>query len=428
LYFWPSDVFKNILINKKFINITFFIQNYSSMKNHVIFLIAVLFINTASSAQRFKQEDTVVVLQVARETGNGTSDHYLPYKIKNVINWVDQQNVRHKSVLRKINPGFLMLDTAIVYPTDIKGVSMAPPFGFMPSQPQMISNVIPDSSGKFLVMTFMDFEILSKKAVLASSQQNQSRNPFFNNVNSEKEIADLEKQKQRRISMFAALDTCPVHYGISTNLVRDLTNEINLNFELPVKRSFCLEFGAGILYATPDPKACHFAGLLSEKFRIRNRNLSSFDHSYLFRKGFSLEVIPKFFLSKKKHLYLGPQLGFHYYYYSDKLIWLNADGSDYYHRSFYALQSEKSAAVNLNFLLGVQTPQIKKFLFDAFFSIGMTYRGGIVTRSLEMSYGSSGSHTDFLDPPQMLKVQGWELSVQLGFKIGWRFGKAKLYG
>jgi hypothetical protein len=399
------------------------------MKNHVIFLIAVLFINTASLAQRFKQEDTVVVFQVAYETGNGTSIHYLPYKIKNVINWVDQQNVQHKSVLRKINPGFLMLDTAIVYPADIKGVSMAPPFGFFPSQPQMTSNVIPDSSGIFRVMTFMDFEILSKKAVLASSQQNHNRNPFFNNIDREKEIAGLEKQKQRRIAMFAALDTCPVHYGISTNLVRDLTNEINLNFELPVKRSFCLEFGAGILYATPDPKACHFAGLLSENFRIRDRNLSSFDHSYLFRKGFTFEVIPKFFLSKKKHLYLGPQLGFHYYYYNDKRIWLNAAGSDDYHVALYALQSEKSAAVNLNFMLGVQTPMIKRFLFDAFFSIGMTYRGGVVTRKMNITYyGYGGSHTDFFDPPQMLKVQGWELSVQLGFKIGWRFGKAKLSG
>jgi len=397
------------------------------MKNYLIFLIAVLFINTASSAQRFKQEDTVVVFRVAFETGNGTSDHYIPYKINNVINWVDQQNARHKSEIRKINPGFLILDTAMVYPTDIKGVSMAP-FGFFPSQPQVAPNVIPDSSGNFSIMTYMDFEIFSKKLALASSQQNQNRNPFFNNVDSEKYIADLEKQKQRRIAMFAALDTCPVHYGISTNLVRDLTNEINLNFELPVKRSFCLEFGAGILYATPDPKRCHIAGGLTDLVQIRDRNLSSFDHSYLFRKGFTIEVIPKFFLSKKKHLYLGPQLGFHYYYYSDKRIWLNADGSDYYHRAYYALQSEKSAAVNLNFLLGVQTPQIKKFLFDAFFSIGMTYRRGIVSRSIEMIYGSGGSSADFFDPPQILKLGGWELSVQLGFKIGWRFGKAKLYG
>lgn len=399
------------------------------MKNYFIFLIAALMIHTTVSAQRFKQEDTVVVFRVAFENGNGTSDHYLPYKVKNVINWVDLQNVRHKSVLRQINPGFLRLDNNIVYPSDIYGISMQPPFGFMPSQPQLLSNVIPDSSGKFLVMTFMDFEILSKKEVLGSSQQNPAKNPFFKTMDSDKYITDLEKRKQRRIAMFAALDTCPLHYGISTNLVWDLTNEINLNFELPVKRSFCIEFGAGILYATPDPKSYHFAGLLSKMFRIRDRNLSSFDHSYLFRKGFSLEVNPKFFLTKKKHLYLGPQLGFHYYYYSDKRIWINADGSDDYHRAFYALQSEKSAAVNLNFLLGVQTPQIKDFLFDAFFSIGMTYRGGVVTRKMDITYyGYGGSSTEFYDPPQIIKRGGWELSVQLGFKVGWRFGKAKLYG
>jgi len=398
------------------------------MKNHVIFLIAVLFINTASSAQRFKQEDTVVVFRVAFETGSGTSDHYLPYKIQNVINWVDQQNVQHKSVLRKINPGFLMLDTAMVYPTDIKAVSMAPPFGFFPSQPQMTSNVIRDSSGNFRVMTFMDFEILSKKSALASSQQNQSRNPFFNNVDSEKYIADLEKQKQRRLAMFAALDTCPLHYGISTNLVRDLTNEINLNFELPVKRSLCIEFGAGILYAKPDASRYDFASFLTKLTNIRGRNITMFDQSYLYRKGFSLEVIPKFFLSKKKHLYLGPQLGFHYYYYTDKFIFLDASGSDDYHRSSYAIQSEKSAAVNLNFLLGVQTPQIKRFLFDAFFSIGLIYRGGVVSRSLDIEYYYDGSHKDFYDPPKELKGGGFFLSVQLGFKIGWRFGKATLYG
>jgi len=398
------------------------------MKNYFIFLIAALMIHTTASAQRFRQEDTVVVFRVAFETGNGTSNHYLPYKVKNVINWVDLQNVRHKSVLRKINPGFLMLDTAIVYPAEIKDVSMAPPFGFFPSQPQMTSNVIPDSSGNFRVMTYMDFEILSKKSALAKSQQNQNINPFFNNVNSEKEIAGLEKQKQRRIAMFAALDTCPVHYGISTNLVRDLTNEINLNFELPVKRSFCLEFGAGILYAKPGASRYDFASFLTKLCNIRGRHITMFDQSYLYRKGFSLEVIPKFFLSKKKQLYLGPQLGFHYYYYTDKYIFLNASGSDAYHRSSYAIQSEKSAAVNLNFLLGVQTPQIKRFLFDAFFSIGLIYRGGIVSRSLDIEYYYEGSHKDYYDPPKELKGGGFFLSVQLGFKIGWRFGKATLYG
>jgi len=382
------------------------------MKNYFIFLIAVLFIITASSAQRFKQEDTVVVFQVAFETGNGTINQYVPYKIKNVVHWVDQQNTRHKSVIRKINPGFLMLDSVIVYPTDIKGVSMSSPFDFSPSQPQKSSNVIPDSSGNFSIMTFNDFEIFSKKRYFASDLQN--KDPFLRNLDSADYIAGLERKKQRRIAMFAAVDTCPLHYGISTNLVRNLTNEINLNIELPVKRSFCIEVGAGILYATPDPKPCHFAGALTDLVQIRNRNLASFDHSYLFRKGFTFEVIPKFFLSKKKHLYLGPQLGFRYYYYSDKLIWLNADGSDDYHRAFYASQSEKSAAVNLNILFGVQTPQIKKFLFDAFFSIGLTYRGGVVTRSADITYlGYGGASTDIFDPPQVFHEGGVELSVQL---------------
>ena len=398
------------------------------MKKNVLFLLLMLFFLSLSTAQPFKNEDTVVVFQVAFETWNGTINQYVPYKIKNMVNWVDQQNIRHKSRISKINPGFLMLDTAIVYPDDIKGVSLQQPFGLMPSQPQMISIVIPDSSGKFRVMTFMDFEIISKKDVLASSKQNQSKNPFFNNVNSEKYIADLERKKQRRIAMFAALDICPLRYGISTNLVRDLTNEINLNFELPVKRSFCLEFGAGILYAKPGASRYDFASFLTTLTNIRGRHITMFDQSYLNRKGFSLEVIPKFFLSKKKHLYLGPQLGFHYYYYIDKYIFLDADGSDYYHRSFYAIQSEKSTAVNLNMIFGVQTPQIKRFLFNAFFSIGMMYRGGVVSRSVDILYLHEGSVKDYYDPPLKLKDGGIFLSVQLGFRIGWRFGKAKLYG
>jgi hypothetical protein len=211
-------------------------------------------------------------------------------------------------------------------------------------------------------------------------------------------------------------------------LVWDLVNEINISVELPVKRSFCIDVGAGILYAKPDADPRDFASVMTEVFRFRGRHPGIFDHSYINRRGFSFEVIPKFFPSKKKHLYIGPQLCFRYYYYKDKWVWLNASGSDYYHRSFYATQSEKSAVVQLNAMIGVQTPQIKRFIFDAFISVGMMYRGGVVRRSFEASYSSGGSYSNYYDPPKELTGSSVSVSVLVGFKIGWRFGKAKLYG
>ncbi len=396
------------------------------MKNYLILLIVVLFISASTSAQPYKNEDTVVVFQTSTPVP-GMINKYLLFKEGNEFGWVDSNYILHKSKISKITAGFLLVDADTVFPADVKSLVLSGPAAFMPSKNQ--ERTVPvksDTIQSFRVMSYQEFEKLSKTEFIIEAKQHND--PFYKHISAEKYAADMDKKIQRRKNMFAALDTCPLRYGISTNLVRDLTNEINLNFELPVKRSFCLEFGAGILYAKPGASRYDFASFLTRLTNIRGRHITMFDQSYLYRKGFSLEVIPKFFLSKKKHLYLGPQLGFHYYYYIDKYIFLDADGSDYYHRSFYAIQSEKSTAVNLNMIFGVQTPQIKRFLFDAFFSIGMMYRGGVVSRSADILYLHEGSVKDYYDPPKVLKGGGFFLSVQLGFKIGWRFGKAKLYG
>jgi hypothetical protein len=390
-----------------------------------LLLIASLFYCFESYAQRFNKEDTVLVFQISLITRTGSINQYRPYKKNNEIYWVDKQNVSHKSVINSINSQFLILGSDTVYPSEIQGVSMSSPFGFMPSQSQTTSPVIPDSSGKFNMMTYYDFMILAKTMSVSFAQSHND--PFFKNVSSEKYAADLERKRQRRIKMFAELDTCPLHFGIKTNLVRDLINEINISIELPIKRSFCVDVGAGVLYTKPDAGQHDFASMISDVTRMRGRNLSYFDHSYLIRHGFSLEVIPKFFLSKKKHLYLGPQLCFRYYYYNDKWIFVDADGSDDYRREFDAIQCEKSGAVQLNAIFGVQTPQIKRFLFDAFISIGIMYRGGIVTRSIDETWYSEGSHIDYYDPPREIKGGGISVSGQIGFRLGWRFGKAKLY-
>lgn len=130
----------------------------------------------------------------------------------------------------------------------------------------------------------------------------------------------MARAKQRRIEMFAALDTCPLHYGLKTNLVRTFINEFNLTVELPIRRNFSVDLGLGVLYSNPKANEYNFAYFFSDLTRMRGRNLCYFDHSYLIRKGFTFEVIPKFFLSEKKQLYLGPQLCVRYYYYKDKWI------------------------------------------------------------------------------------------------------------
>jgi hypothetical protein len=56
------------------------------------------------------------------------------------------------------------------------------------------------------------------------------------------------------------------------------------------------------------------------------------------------------------------------------------------------------------------------------------YRGGIVSRSVEKTYlHYGGTHTENYDPPQSFKGGNFSLSGQIGFRLGFRFGKAKLY-
>ena len=104
------------------------------------------------------------------------------------------------------------------------------------------------------------------------------------------------------------------------------------------------------------------------------------------------------------------------------------DGSDDYYRAYYAYQSEKSASIQLNAIFGVQTPQIKRFLFDAFVSFGFMYRGGTVSRTIENTYFHYyGTKTDTYGPPLTFKGGGFSLAGQIGFRIGFRFAKAILF-
>ncbi len=395
------------------------------MKYFITILFATLFISIGCAAQIFRKEDTVVVFRTFSEYNNGLTKEML-FKKGYKISWVDSLGISHKSVIENIKPEFLLLDADTIYPGDIKAINSSGPPSFFPPNNSSNMAVIVDTGKRFQVMTFIEFEKLTKtKAITFAQNQND---PFYKHISAEKYAADMDKKIQRRRKMFAAIDTCPLHYGIKTNLVWDLVNEINLSFEIPVKRSLCIDVGAGILYATTNKYDGNFASVLTELLHFRGNHLNFFDHSYINRKGFSLDVISKFFLSKKKHLYIGPQLCFRYYNYKNKWVWLDADGSDYYHVSWEALQSEKSAAVQLNAMVGVQTPQIKRFIFDAFISVGIMYRGGMVSRSVLQTDYHEGSVLDYCDPHEEIKGGGITPSVLLGFKIGYRFGKARLFG
>ncbi len=395
------------------------------MKNYFIILIACLFFYVGASAQRYKNEDSVLVLKISIETKTGNTYQYLAFKKGEVIRWVDNQNILHKSEILKMNSHALMLDSVLVFPSDIKSVTVPYPLTNNPLKLINSAPVIPDSTSKFSIMSYYDFRILDKTTTLYYVHAN--KDPFHSYISPEKYADHMARAKQRRIEMFAALDTCPLHYGLKTNLVRTFINEFNLTVELPIRRNFSVDLGLGVLYSNPKANEYNFAYFFSDLTRMRGRNLCYFDHSYLIRKGFTFEVIPKFFLSEKKQLYLGPQLCVRYYYYKDKWIFVNADGSDYYHISFYSLQSEKSTAIQLNAIFGVQSPQIKRFAFDAFVSFGAMYRGGVVSQRIGKAYYHDWTTIDNYDPPREFKDGGFSLSAQIGFKMGWRFGKAKLY-
>jgi hypothetical protein len=409
---------------KRSLSIAGLLSNIYMKKN--ILLLAVMCICTSLSAQHFRQDDTVVVFKLTIGSFNGMIQKYIPYKIQNTVKWSDKQNIVHKSVLRRINSGYLLLDTTKVYPAEIAGLDISPSPGFFPSQTQTAIPLIPDSSGQFNIMSYDDFRILIKTKSYTFRTQH-IHDPLYKSISPEKYEAKLEQEKQHRLGRLAALDTCPLHYGIKTNLLKDLTNEINLSFEMPVKRSFCIDVGVGIIYSGT-VSSTPFADEAFAQFKwLKSANQFWFDHSFYNRKGFSLEVIPKFFLSKKKQLYVGPQLCFRYFHYQDKWVFNFDDGSDYYHRDYFSFQTEKSASAQLNAIFGVQTPQIKKFVFDAFVSFGFMYRGGIVYKSIEKTYYHEGTRIEYYDPALIFKGGGFSLSGQIGLRMGFRFGKAKLY-
>jgi hypothetical protein len=400
-------------------------RDVTKMKKNIL-LIVVLCISTFLSAQPFRKDDTVVVFKPAFEINNRIIVKYVPYKVKNTFQWFDSLNVRHKSVIRKINSHYLLLDTSRVSPSGISGLDLSPSLGLFPSQLQKSIPLITDSSGQFNIMTYYDFRILLK--VNSYSVSPHHPDPFFRKVTTEQYRAALQRKKQRRIQHFAALDTCPLRYGIKTNLVRDLINEINLSIELPVTRRLCIDVGAGILYTSLNYNTLGYDEAFAQFRFLKSSNQFCFDHSYYNRKGFGIEVIPKFFISKKKILYLGPQLCFRYYHYQNKWVFLHDEGGDDYHRDIYAFQSEKSTAVHLNAMFGVQTPPIKIFLFDAFVSFGVMYRSGMVSCTIEKTiHHYYGTHIVNYDPPKTFDGGGFSLSGQIGLRMGFRFGKAKLY-
>jgi len=395
------------------------------MKKNIL-LITLIFFSSLLSAQHIRLDDTVVVFKLDIGRYNGTAKQYMPYTLQNTVKWSDKQNVIHRSVLRRINSGYLLLDTTKVYPSDMTGLALAPSPGFFPSQSQKAIPLISDSNGRFDIMSYYDFRILIQTTSYTSRSQN-IHDPLYKSISPEKYTAILERRKQHRLERMAALDTCPLHYGIKTNLLKDLINEINLSFELPVKRNLCIDVGAGILYTRSGTNTLGYDEAFAQFRWCKSPNQFWFDHSFYNRKGFGLEVIPKFFLTRKKTLYLGPQLSFHYFTYQDKWVFNFDEGSDDYHREHYAYQSEKSESLQVNAMFGVQTPQIKKFLFDAFISFGFMYRGGSVSRSVEKIYGHyMGTHIDNFDPPKTFKGGGFSLSAQIGMRFGFRFGKAEI--
>ncbi len=396
------------------------------MKKYLIGLLFISGMCDLSFAQNWNNWDTVLVFHTTYKSRGKTNEHDFAYIKKGRIQWVDKHNVKHKSVVQAMNSDFLMLDTFKVYPSDIIGLSKMLQSGPFPSFSKTSFTVVPDSTGEFIFMSFEDYEKHADRLLAISNPP--PNKPFAPHITSQQYDSILEKKEQRRNAIFAALDTCPVHYGIKTNIVRDLTNEINLIFELPIKRNLCLDIGVGVLYAK-NRDGYDFATVLSamKEGSLWSGSRYIFDHSFYNRKGFTLEAIPKFFLSKKKHLYVGPQLCFRYYYYDDRWSYVNENGSDYYRNISFAFQSERSASIQCNVIFGVQTPQIKKFVFDAFMSFGFMYRGGSVTRSIYKTQYSEGSHTEIYDPPHKYKGGNFSMSGQIGFRMGLRFGKAKLY-
>jgi hypothetical protein len=392
----------------------------------IILLITILCFSTFLSAQRFRPEDTVVVFKLNIKTQNGMVIKNVPYKTGKKLRWTDKQNMVHKSVLRGINAHYLLLDTTRVFTSDINALVMT---HFPISSRYALRKTRPvtfDSNGLFNIMNYYDFHILLKKN--SFSGLTQAPNPFYKNISSEQYAVLLERKKQRRIEHFAALDTCPLHYGIKINLVKDLINEINLSVEVPVTRSFCIDVGGGIFYTRSDSKSDSYDRAFAQFPVLKEKNQFWFDHSYYNRQGFGIEVMPKFFLLKRKLLFIGPQLCFNYYQYQNKWVFINDEPDEYYYTTNYAYQSEKSAAVHLNVIFGVQTPPIKKFLFDAFISFGFMYRGGTVSRTIERSEVKNyGTILTNYDPSKTFKGGGFSLSGQIGLRLGLRFGKAKLF-
>lgn len=391
------------------------------MKKVLLFIFICFQVAFYSNAQHFSKDDTVVVFHVSRDFVVNRYIEYIPFKKYQTLQWVDDKNMTHSGEITEIKSTYLMIGSDTVRPAMLKGLMVSS--GMFPmSANKNISYIIYDSSYNFNVMRYIDFTIIDRPNRVSM----MPRSPMFEQKSSAVYKQELTISRDKRDKRLAALDTCPLHYGIKTNFLRDVINEINLSFEMPVKRNICIDFGAGLLYAKNNPARYDFSNQLSSISEIKSNTYYWFDHSYYNRKGFTLDATAKFFLSKFKNLYLGPQVNYRYYYYDHKWIYVNANGSDYYYEETHAVQSERSSSIHLNLVLGMQNPMIKRFIFDSYIAIGVMYRNGNVHRYLTRTYLHEGSYYEYYDPYETFKGGSFSPSFSIGIKIGYRFGKLRL--
>jgi hypothetical protein len=398
------------------------------MKRFILFVFLFPFA-VCSFAQRLKT-DTVFVFAVCNQDKSDTLNfRYVPKGSK--VSWWDNKNNCHIAKCNGLGYDYIILDTAKISLSNILFLSTIAVFREGKDTLQKDQSSYPyvfnvDCGHK--AMTLFEFEKL-KRWLEYRNEMKTGRSkgiPFqFPGSNTNKDLITEKHEKlERKIAASNRdVDTLPKYYGLKTNFVKNLLNEVNVTFELPIRKNITLDFGLGILYQTSNGYASHglisVCNYLSSSF-VFSGKLNGLDHSYNNRKGFTIEFTPKYFPGKRRFGYLAPQFCYRFYNYHDRDILID-EGDDY--RFCRGHQKETSHAFQLQAVIGLQTPSHKRFAIDAFFGLGAMYRYGKYTRE-SLQWDNGPEH--LYDPPVSEIVSKFSVSFVIGLKIGYRFGKHRI--
>jgi hypothetical protein len=206
-------------------------------------------------------------------------------------------------------------------------------------------------------------------------------------------------------------------HSISMGVFDLLANEISLTYGYRINRRIGLDFSPGIYFQTNQPSPV-------VPFIPYERKIGGFSYSPNDFKGYQLKLTLKCYFPKRPNRYVGFSTFFRDINYSHRMVCVYSYPSNYLIDNTRE-QSEHSYTLGWAILIGWQTTLKNNFTTDFFIGIGEYYRWGYLTTYGHSGYENNNSLQYFYNYPHNYKPYVFLPSIQVGMKIGCRFGKLK---